>query len=89
MSIKNLIVIEKSLVNSAKHRFIMSGLKLLSGLKMAWMSLSLLLPYTDVPYQVTNRPTWPLIDMLQSIRPSVGHKVVLKACFRVLYISKH
>ena len=38
---------QKSLVKAAKYRFIMSGLKLLLGLKMAWMSLSFLLPYTD------------------------------------------
>ena len=35
----------------AKHSLIMSGLMLPSGLKMAWMSLGFLLPYTDVCHQ--------------------------------------
>ena len=48
LSIKSLVIVAKGFVKGAKHRFIISGLKLLSGLKMVWMSLSFLLPYTDV-----------------------------------------
>ena len=47
LSIKRLSKWNESIEKGAKHRLIMSGLKLLSGLKMAWMSLSFLLPYTD------------------------------------------
>ena len=47
MSIKRLSKWNETMEKGAKHKFITLGLKLLSGLKMAWMSLALLLPYPD------------------------------------------